>query len=160
MKPKNTARWKKRQRLAVSEVIGAVILIGVTMSLGFAAWAWARTAATSSEGTIQRAATESFEIVNVNFNSTSSGQVTIWLYDSGGAPVYISAIEISNSTWTYVNSTLSSAKGPACVDCFLLNAGQISSTLLNVKTSFKVGVLYTIKAVGEYGTVYPYEQVR
>ena len=160
MKPKNTARWKKRQRLAVSEVIGAVILIGVTMAVGFAAWAWARSAATTGEGNLANAATETFVILNANFNSSSSSKVTVWLYDSGAVPVYISAIAISNSTWAYVNSTLSTSKGPACVNCLQINSNQIRSISLNVNTSFKTGSLYTIKAIGEYGTVSSYQEAK
>ncbi len=140
--------------------MGAVILIGVTMSIGFAAWAWARGAASTGEGNLGNATTESFVILNVNFSSTSPSKVTVWLYDSGNAPVYISGIAISNSTWSYVNSTLSTGKGPACVKCLQLSGGQIKSILLNVNTSFKTGSLYTIKAIGEYGTVYAYQEAR
>jgi flagellin-like protein len=151
---------ERRRKKAISEVMGAIILLGVTLSVGFATWAWATSGAAAGERSLGNSITESFRIVDANFSSSSQGRVTVWIYDSASAPLYVNAIIISNSTWTYDNSTLSSAVGPACSNCFKVNGNQLEGILLNLKTSFTAGSMYTIRAVGEYGNEYSYQVVR
>ena len=158
MKPRNTARWKRKQRLAVSEVIGAIIMIAVTITVGFAAWAWARSAAVNAEnnfgqaiGTNVTCLNENFVITNANFSSTNSKQVTAWFFNNGNGTVNISILTISNSTWSYNNQT-----------AFAVTTGKILPQTFNVGTSFTVGKIYTFNAVArcQGDIVANYQQVR
>jgi hypothetical protein len=160
LKPKNTARWKRRQRLAVSDVIGAIIMIAVTITVGFAAWAWARSAAVGAEknygsaiGQNINCLSENFVIPNANFSSTNPKLVTVWFYNNGNGTVYVSSISISNSTgtWTYTSGST-----------VIVKTGAGNSTTYNVGTSFKPGILYTFKAVArcQGDIVATYQQVR
>ncbi len=111
-------KGRKRSLLAASEVMGAVIMLGVTLTVGFAAWAWARTAAVNAEknfgNSIQTnisCLNQSFVITNANFSSTSHNLVTVWFFNNGFGVVTLNLITISNSTssnpWSYTNVTAS-----------------------------------------------------
>jgi len=112
---------KKGSKLAVSEIVGVVILLGITISVGFAAWAWARTAAVNSEKNYGAAIqtnisclNQSFVITNANFSSTNHNWVTVWFFNNGFGTVSISLITIyntssstSSNTWSYTNMSAS-----------------------------------------------------
>ena len=92
--------------------MGAVIMLAVTLSVGFTAWAWARSAALNSEksfgNSIQtniNCLDQNFLITNVNFSSSSMNLVTVWYFNSGTGGITIAGITISNSSgWVYTNS--------------------------------------------------------
>jgi len=95
----------RRSRLAVSEVMGSVLLMGVTLAVGFAVWAWASNAAIASEksfgnavGTNAGCLNLGIVIVNANFSSTNANLVTLWFYNNGHGAVNITNIQIGNST--------------------------------------------------------------
>jgi hypothetical protein len=107
-------KGRHRSRLAASEVMGAVIMLGVTITVGFAAWAWARNAASASEkgfaGAIQTnidCLNENFVITSVNFSSSASklNLVTVWYFDNGQGGVTIASLSISNTTNAYTFTT-------------------------------------------------------
>ncbi|MGI0081196.1 MAG: hypothetical protein ACRECH_16435 [Nitrososphaerales archaeon] len=161
MKPKNTARWKKKKGLAVSSVVGAIIMIAVTMTVGFAAWAWARSAAVNAENNYGNAIAtnitclnENFVITNANFSLTNNKLVTVWFFNNGNGIVNVGAITISNSTWSYSNAT--ATRLPA------IKTGSITTANFNVGTQFTVGKLYTFSAVAKCqgDIVSNYQQVR
>ena len=173
MKLKHLRRLKdKRSRLAVSEVVGATILIAVTLSVGFAAWAWARSAAVNSEssygnqvGASANYLDENFLIVNANFTSSAPQNVTVWFYNSGNTVVYIKQVFISNvtsgSSLQWSNTSLSSLTTSICSSkCLVLPIKSVVPITLKVSTSFMVGVTYQIKALGLYGSTYSYMQTR
>ena len=164
-------KGKKRSKLAVSEIIGAVILLGATIAIGLAAWAWARSAAVSSESSYGNAVgsninylKENFVVVNVNFNpSISSESFTEWIYNSGNVTIYIKEIWASNSTWTStpipnLNST-STPKFNNCY-CLVIHAQTLSSVTVNASASFVSGDFYKFSALGVYGNTNTYQQAR
>jgi flagellin-like protein len=158
LKPKNTARWKQKKRLAVSPVIATILLIAITITVGFAAWAWVRSAALSSElnfgraiGTNINCLSENFVIPNANFSSTKTNLVTVWFYNNGNGTVYVSSLTISNTTWAYNAPTTT-----------VIKTGLGNSSTYNVGTNFKVGSLYTFTGVARcQGDIKAtYQQVR
>ncbi|MDG6904895.1 MAG: hypothetical protein JRN20_03820 [Nitrososphaerota archaeon] len=162
-----TGNKHRRAKKAASEVMGSIILIGVTLSIGFAAWAWASGAARTAEGSLNNSVTENFVILNANFSSTSN-KVTVLIYNPQAGTEYVSNLIIANSTstWSYSNSTLisqSQTKFPSnCVHCLEVQGRSVNMTTINIGSSaaFKSGVLYIFKITGEYGTVVQYGQVR
>jgi hypothetical protein len=151
--------------------MGAIIMLGVTIAIGFAAWAWARGASVSSEDQLINSTSENYEIINVNFSSSSPQKVTVWFYNSGSVTVYIKQLLISNETtktslqWTYLASStssgvLSNSNVPNCGYCLSVPKGTVVTVTLTATESFASGVVYQYKALGEYGTTYTYTQER
>ena len=148
-------------------------MIAVTITVGFAAWAWARSAAVSSESNYGSAVAsnssylkENFVIVNANFSSTATQNVTIWIYDNGNTAVYIKQIFISNVTsvsslqWLYTTSSLSTGGPTGCTSCLQVPVGYVAHITISANKAFKSGVTYQIEALGQYGNTYSYEQTR
>jgi hypothetical protein len=156
----------RRSRLAASEIVGAVILIGVTLSVGLAAWAWASGAARNAESHLNGSISENFTIVNANFSSSGSAKklVTVAIYNPQAGSEYIQSIVLGNfsatTVWTYSNSTLAQTSGPYCKKCVALTGQTITLVTVNVATNLTPGSLYTFKVTGQYGTTYQYQQVR
>ena len=157
---KITKNRHKRAKQAMSEVMGAVLLIGVTLAVGFAAWAWASGAARNAESNLNSTITENFVIVDANFSTSNGKLATMMFYTTGGGSVYINTIVVQNSSWTYNNSTLAQTNGPNCRKCAALSGQSLTLITLNLATNLTPGSLYTFKAVGQYGTVVQYQQVR
>ncbi len=146
-------------------------MVGVTLSVGFAAWAWVSSAARTSEKNLGSSITEQFEIVNVNFSSTKT---TVVFYNEGSGAAYITSIFVRNSTDvkpanTYLTFTVSSfsGTGPNCKNCQALAAQTITLVTINLATGTSctssqlcVGQSYTFIATGEYGNVAQYQEVR
>ncbi|MHB1907904.1 MAG: hypothetical protein ACYCQJ_03410 [Nitrososphaerales archaeon] len=158
---KNHKAQRKRRNLAVSAVLGTVLMIGITVAVGFAAWAWASSAAVSSENNFGNSIgsninylKENFDIANVNFSS--SNEVTVWFYNAGNVTVYIQQIWISNSTW----SEAMIASSQNCASCIKLSVGMVTPSTFTINTAFVSGSLYQFKALGEYGNTYTYQQTR
>jgi hypothetical protein len=108
---KKLKKGRGPSRLAVSEVMGAVVMLAVTISVGFAAWAWARSAAINSERSFGNSIAsninclnENFLITNVNFSTSTTSplpnEVTVWYFNSGEGGVTIATLTVS-----YSNST-------------------------------------------------------
>lgn len=123
--------------------MGVIILLALTIAVGFAAWAWARSAAVASEKSFNSAISndisclsENFVITNANFSATNSQKVTVWFFDNSGAAVTVSIATISNSTWSYQSTS-----------SFGIGAGAVSPQTYTVGTSFSVGKLYQFNAV-------------
>ena len=166
MKVKSITR-KKRSKLAVSAVLGTVLMIGITVAVGFAAWAWARGAAANSELNFGNSIDsninylrEQFVVVNVNFSSTNPNVATIWIYNNGNATVYIKEIWVSNASWTFETTSLSSVDTSGCGYCLEVPIGVTVTYLINTGTTLSSGQMYTFKSLGEYGNLYSYPQLR
>lgn len=79
---------RRRARPAVSELVGLVLAIAVTVIAGAATWSFARSEAAASEGTLQNNVQntnnylgEQFKVIYMTFPSTT--QVVIWIYNVG-----------------------------------------------------------------------------
>jgi hypothetical protein len=145
--------------------MGVIILLGLTIAVGFAAWAWARGAAATSEKSFANAINnnisclnENYVITNVNFSSSNSQKVTVWFFDNGQAPVTVSILSISNSSAASGHSALAYSSTAT----FTVNTGSIVPETYSVGTSFTVGGLYTFNSVArcQGDLVASYQQVR
>jgi hypothetical protein len=176
---KAEAQKRLKSKVAISAILGAILMTGVTLAVGFAVWAWARNAAVASEnnfgtfgvGTSINATNEKLVIANANFSNTVSQNVTLWFYNYGSVASYVRQIWISNSTWTNSTQRLSSTQvkvdcnqgGTSClyVGNFLqISPGAVQMATFKVNTSFKPGVLYQFKILTIYGNTYTYQQTR
>lgn len=158
---KSRLNQKRRSRRAVSEIMGAILMLGVTMAIGFGVWAWASGAAVGAERNFGNSINsniaclnENFIIPNANFSSSSNNLVTVWFYNTGNGTVNLSNVLVTNSTWTFLAYFTSSNQS--------LPSGGIHSYLLNVHTSFTKGAMYTFKGVAKcQGSITAnYQQVR
>jgi flagellin-like protein len=148
----------KKSRRAASEVMGVIILLALTIAVGFAAWAWARGAASNSEKNFGNAINsdisclnENFVITNVNFSTPNSQKVTVWFFNNGAGNLNVSLTTVSNSTWSYSSSSVVSVK-----------TGSVVPSTYTVGTAFTVGKLYQFNAVArcQGDLVANYQQVR
>ena len=155
---------------AITPVIATIMMIGLTIAVGFAAWAWARSAATNSESNFGNAigsdinyVKENFEVANVNFSSTSPQSATLWIYNNGNSTVYIKQIWISNTTISQTYTSLNATITPKfnCY-CLVLHSQTVVSITLSLTspTVFGSGVLYQFKALGVYGNTNTFQQTR
>lgn len=140
----------KRSRLGVSEVMGAVLMMGVTLAVGFAVWAWASNAAIASEKSFGNSINSNvsclnigYEVANVNFSSTSSSTLTVWYYNSGQSEVSLRNVIVSNSTWAYNYSPTSTTT---------LYVQAIKEVTINVGTNLAKNAIYTFKTLGSNST--------
>jgi len=157
---------------AITPVIGAVLMIGITIAVGFATWAWARSSAQSSElnfgnaiGSNINYLKENFETVNVNFSSSAQQSATLWFYNSGNTTVYVKQIWISNitssfsQTFTTLNSTKTTQFNCYCLEIHPQSVAFITLSL-NSPTVFHTGVVYQFKSLGVYGNTNTFQQTR
>lgn len=141
---------RRKARFGVSEVIGSVLLMGITLAVGFAVWAWASSAAIASEKSFGNSVnsnatclTMTYTGVNANFSTASSSLVTVWFYNNGQGDINIRSVIISNTSWTY-SYTLSPTS--------LLLVQNVNSITVNIGTSFTKDSLYTFKSTGSNTT--------
>jgi hypothetical protein len=78
----------RRSRVGVSELVGVVLTIAITLVAGAATWSFARSEAGVSEAALQSNVlntnnylSEQFKVIDMTFGSTTS--VTIWIYNLG-----------------------------------------------------------------------------
>ena len=78
---------KRRQRVAISELVGTVLTLALTLIAGAATWSFARSEAGTSEQSLQANVLntnnylgEQFKVIDMTFTSTT---VTIWIYNIG-----------------------------------------------------------------------------
>ena len=93
----------KRRRPAVSDVIGAVLAIAITLVAGAAAWGYVRGQAAASENALQAGAlntnnllSEHFGVVDMYFGTTTS--TTFWLYNTGSLTYQTFSVRLYSST--------------------------------------------------------------
>ena len=107
-------RKGKSSRLGVSEVMGAVLMMAVTLAVGFAVWFWATGAASTAETNFGSQVNSNvnclkvnFVIINANFSSTNPSTVTLWFYNlANNTEISLSSVSISgNSSTTLVYAT-------------------------------------------------------
>jgi hypothetical protein len=106
-------KGRRLSKLAVSEVMGAIVMLAVTLTVGFTVWAWARSAASNSEAVFGQSIqnninclNQNFVITNVNFSSSNNKLVTIWLFNNGQGGLTVASLTISNSTGVVYTNTV------------------------------------------------------
>jgi len=153
-----------------------MLMIAVTLTVGFAAWAWARSAAQASENSLNGSFAgninylrENFIVINANFSGATNQNVTVWFYNFGNTTVFIKLVYASyvnsSAPWTTTNSSdLTKVKvtNPSCGYCLQIPAGTVTPYQLKISVSyqFKSGGLYQFKAVGLYGNIPTYQQTK
>jgi hypothetical protein len=129
--------------------------MGATLAVGFAVWAYARSASTTAEKNFGNAINQNvnclnlnFVIVNANFNSTLAYDklVTIWFYSTTTSSLNITSITVSNSTtggtWSFVYNYVISKTNTTGT----LSPSVIKSATINVQTQFSPSKMYTFQA--------------
>ena len=146
------------RRPGVSEVMGAVIMIAVTVVAGAAVWGYVNSATgTAGQGYAEHIGSyvdylhEKIMVFALNF---TSNHVTVWLYNYGETAATVSQVSIWNSTKSFYQSYSSGAlpathqPGTVAKVSFATQAG----------VSFHSGVIYPVRALGAYGTTFDYRQ--
>jgi len=146
-----------RVRKGVSPVVATVIIITVTLVVGFAVFAFVNSEAAVASGAFGQSTAsyvnclrERFVITNVAFNYPSSGQVRVWFYNNGAINTQIVEIYIGTST-TSMTKISSFSSTPST-----LEVGK--SCYVTFTYTINPGITYYIKAVGEFGNVVFYYQ--
>ncbi|MEM0367060.1 MAG: hypothetical protein QW383_01005, partial [Candidatus Nitrosocaldus sp.] len=113
----NNYNDRARQRYGISPVIATTIILGITVTLGIALWAFANSSVGTSATTYANTITdyinylrERFVIFNMAFKydaienasapsacSDNAKCVSIWLYNNGQVPLNVKTIILSNS---------------------------------------------------------------
>lgn len=130
--------------------MGAILMMGVTLAVGFTVWAWASNAALASEKSFGNSVNSNanclniaYEGVNVNFSSTSSSTLTVWYYNSGQSEVTLRSVIVSNSTWAYSYT-------PASTTTILVLGVKLVT--ITLPTNLSKNAIYTFKALGSNST--------
>ena len=152
-------------------------MVALTITVGFATWAWANGSATHNESNINGAVVnnlnqlnENYAIVYANFPSSPTQNITVWFYNYGTSTLYIKQVWVSNvtdlmpiTTLPLVNTTthiVPTTNGFCSSKCLVVPASSTVSANLKITSNFQSGILYQIKAVAYYGTSYTYQQMR
>ncbi len=160
----------------VSQILASLILITITLGVGFGLFGYVNGAVVTAERAYADALQlqmnelqESFIIAYANF---SSNELTIWFFNNGNINSSIIQIIIWNATSsllvtyndTFVVQGASSYAASSYEDPVLplfLKTEAVTSIKLTLPTgSFNDGRVYNIKALGTYGNTYTYFQVK
>ncbi len=140
-------QWRKK---AVSAVIGNMIMVSITLALGFVFWTSvnSQAGATLTSYSEQTAAdlnqlNEDFVISLIAFDYPVSGNVTIWFYNNGGLGTEINQIFFGNVSSSLANVAFSPSP--------LILAKQASGSVEFVYST-NVGDTYYVKVVAQYGS--------
>jgi flagellin-like protein len=94
---------RARKRPAVSEIVGSVLAIAITLVAGAATWTFVRSQAASSEAALQSSALtndnflgEQFKVTDMTFGSTT--QTTVWIYNLGTLTLSVFSIRLYDSS--------------------------------------------------------------
>jgi hypothetical protein len=169
-------RGKKRSRLAVSEIIGAILMLGATIIIGLVTWLYVAQAAQRNEVGLNNSASENFRVANANFSS--SNLVTLDIYNVQSSSAYVISILVTNGScshcWTsytpvltWTNGTnAAKSTGPNCKNCVPITGQAVTLVNVNVgsysfiPSNYPKNFTYTFKVIGEYGLDAQYQQVR
>ena len=140
-------QWRKK---AVSAVIGNMIMVSITLALGFVFWTSVNTqaGATLTSYSEQTAAdlnqlNEDFVITLIAFDYPVSGNVTIWFYNNGGLGTEINQIFFGNVSSSLANVAFSPSP---------LTLAKQASGSVEFVYSTNVGDTYYVKVVAQYGS--------
>ena len=151
----------KRIKKGVSPVIATIMIIGVTLVVGFATWGFA----SGAIGSLLQSQSETvssdinnlrerFVIVNVNI-SLSRDKVTVWVYSNGRLSTEITDLFVGGSSTSMIevpnnNYTVIGKPAPP----YDLEVGQLIT--ITFKHNSASGSDLYIKAVGKFGNSYTY----
>jgi flagellin-like protein len=176
-------------RKGISEIIGTLLAIAITVTAGAAVFGFVNSQAGVSEnqygssvGSSVSYLQERFTVANVNFTNTA---ITVWLYNDG--QIVLSPVEvvlyntgrslsvIYNSTTVestgQVKCTVGAASGDenpglwntASVTGLQVPVGSIQTLRLDLPCTgqvFSPGTTYTVSILGLYGNIVTYSQAR
>jgi flagellin-like protein len=93
---------RARARPGVSEVVGSLLTIAVTLIAGAVTWGYANSQAAVSENSLQNSflstnnyLNEQFKVIDITFASTT--QVTFWVYNVGSIPLQLFQVRLYDS---------------------------------------------------------------
>lgn len=93
---------RARKRPAVSEIIGSVLAIAITLIAGAAAWGYVRTQAATSESALQNNVVgtnnflnERFSLIDMYF--TTSTSTSFWVYNTGSVTLQAFSVRLYDS---------------------------------------------------------------
>ena len=142
---------KPRANLAVSAVIANLIMVSITMAIGFALWTSVNTTAGT---TLQRNAdqtvndvnelNEDFVITLIAFDYPLAGNVTVWFYNNGGLETEIRQVFFGNVSSSLVSIIFS----PNPLTLPVKQSGSITFT-----NSTSIGETYYLRTVAKYGSI-------
>jgi len=94
--------YRGKRRVAVSETIGAMLAIAMTLIAGAATWSYVRSQAGVSEGAIQNGGiatnnllSEHFSVIDMYFGTTTS--TTFWVYNTGSVTLQAFSVRLYDS---------------------------------------------------------------
>ena len=157
-----------RARKAVSPIVATIMMLGMVMTIGGATWSYANTAIGTTlqkEGqdvakdvnTLQ----ERYSIVNLLLNRTvypspNQDQVTLWIYNNGGAESIVWDIWVSGSE-SFGSPIPSTQYDPtSSYRNVRIGVGELKSIVLKINATGLTDI--HIKVVGQYGDVFTYLQ--
>lgn len=160
----------------VSQILASLILITITLGVGFGLFGYVNSAVTTAERTYADALQtqsnqlqESFIIASANF---SSNELTIWFFNNGNINSSIIQVIIWNQTSsllvtyndTFVVQGASSYAASSYEDPVLplfLRTEAVTTIKVTLPSgTFNDGRVYNIKALGTHGNTYTYFQVK
>ena len=140
-------QWRKK---AVSAVIANMIMVSITLALGFAFWTAVNSQAgallsNSNERTVAdiNQLNEDFVITLIAFDYPVSGNVTVWFYNTGGLATEINQIFFGNVSSSLSDVTFSPSP---------LTLAEQASGSVEFVYSTNGGDTYYVKAVAQYGS--------
>lgn len=172
----NSKRRADSKKRGITQVIGTIILLSITLVVGFGLFGYVNSAVANAERSYAiitdqniKELQESFVIVTANFSSSS---LSLWFYNSGNLSTSIQSLVIWNDTsslFLVYNST-KVIQGASSYDASIyenpilplsLSPGVVTSITLTLPSdTFNTGRVYYVRALGTYGNTYTYFQVR
>ena len=156
LKRRSSGRTRFGRKRAVSAVIANLIMVSITLAIGFALWTSVNsTAGTTLQGHANQTASnvneirEDFVITVIAFEQPSPGEVTIWFYNNGGLQTDIHQVFFGNNSASLSPVTFS----PDPLTLAVHQSGSITFTYTT-----NSGETYYAKVVAKYGnTAFSYE---
>ena len=95
-----------RRRVGVSELVGVVLTVGITIIAGAAVWGYVRIQANISENSLNNGVlvdndflSEHFNVETMYFGSTTSA--TFWVYNTGNVPFLTFSVRLYGPSGTF-----------------------------------------------------------
>ncbi|MCP8307309.1 MAG: hypothetical protein H3Z53_09710 [archaeon] len=149
------------RRKGVSPVVATVMIITITLVVGFAVFSFVNSEAAVASGAMgESTATyvnylrERFVITNVAFDYPTDGQVTVWFYNNGAVNTKFKA----NNGQIFIGITPTPTDQPTGWTSSPVTVEVRKSNSITFYYPTTSGTTYYIKAVGEFGNVVLYYQ--
>ncbi len=143
----------KRSKQGASEVIATVMMLGLTVAVGFALFSFAQDQAgvqlrAFNDDTVNRInrLNEKFVIVHIAFDHPVSNNVTVWFYNNGKLTTEIKTIFFGNDTSSLTEESF--APIPLTI------APEETKKLTFIVSSLDPQETYYVRALGKYGNTF------